>query len=65
MGKITGFSAVKAYSLIAFVDVNACTNFSEVNAVSKVRLFDKIPDSNKLANSIGTLTEIPVELSLD
>ena len=35
------------------------------NAVHNVRLFDKIPDSNKLANSTGTLTEISVELSPD
>ena len=48
-----------------FVDVNECTNFNETNAVYKVRLFDKIVDGNKLANSTGTLTEISVELSPD
>ena len=57
------FSGKQAYSLIAFVDVNECANFSEANAVHKVRLFDKILDSNKLANSTGTSTEISVELS--
>ena len=30
-----------------------------------MRLFDKILDSNKLANSTGTLAEISVELSPD
>ena len=56
-------SGKQAYSLIAFVDVNECVYFNETNAVHKVRLFDKILDSNKLANSTGTLTEISVELS--
>ena len=76
LGKLTGFLQTiwwvksrdfsgKAYSLIAFVNVNECANFSEANAVHKVRLFDKILDSNKLANGAGTLTEIPVELSPD
>ena len=41
-----------------FVDVNECVNFSEANAVHKVRLFDKVLDRYKLANSTGTLTEI-------
>ena len=59
------FSGKQAYSLRAFVDVNECANFSEANAVHKVRLFDKILDSNKLANSTETLTEISVELSPD
>ena len=59
------FSGKQAYSLITFVDVNECANFNETNAVHKVRLFDKILDSSKLANSTGTLTEISVELSPD
>ena len=65
MGKITGFSAVKAYSLIVFVNVNECEISVKQNAVHKERLFDKMLDSNKLANGIGTLTEISVELSPD
>ena len=59
------FSGKQAHSLITFVDVNECADFSEANAVHKVRLFDKILDSNKLANSTETLTEISVELSPD
>ena len=59
------YSGKQAYSLIACVDENECANFSEANAVYKMRLFDKILDSNKLANSTGTLTEISVELSPD
>ena len=59
------FSGKQAYSLIAFVDENECANFSEANAVYKVILFDEILNSNKLANSTGTLTEISVELSSD
>ena len=48
------FSGKQAHSLIAFVDVNECANFSEANEVHKMRLFDKILDSNKLVNSTGT-----------
>ena len=59
------FSGKQAYSLRAFVDVNECANFSEANAVYKVRLFDKRLYSSKLANSTETLTEISVELSQD
>ncbi|MBR2334563.1 MAG: hypothetical protein IKA59_04395 [Clostridia bacterium] len=59
------FSGKQAYSLRACVGVNEYVNFSEANAVHKVRIFDKILDSNKLANSTGTLTEISVELSPD
>ena len=50
---------------MTFVDANECANFSEANAVYKVILFDEILNSNKLANSTGTLTEISVELSPD
>ena len=59
------FSVKQAYGLITFVDVNECANFSEANAVHKVRLFDKTLDSDKRANSTGTLTEISLELSSD
>ena len=66
VGQTYGISSGKqAYSLIAFVDTNECANFSEANGIHKVRLFDKILDSNKLANSTGTLAEISVELSPD
>ena len=58
-------SGKQAYSLIVFVNVKECANFNETNVVHKVRLFDKILDSNKLANSTGTLMEISVELSPD
>ena len=50
---------------MTFVDANECANFNEANAVYKVRLFDEILNSNKLANSTGTLTGISVELSPD
>ena len=59
------FSGKQAYSIITFVDVNEFANFSEANAVHKVRLFDKRLYSSKLANSTETLTEISVELSQD
>ncbi|MBP3291521.1 MAG: hypothetical protein J6M26_03695 [Clostridia bacterium] len=59
------FSGKQAYSLMTFVDANECANFNEANAVYKVRLFDEILNSNKLANSTGTLTGISVELSPD
>ena len=59
------FSGKQAYSLRACVGENEYVNFNETNAVHKVKLFDKILDSNKLTNSTGTLTEISVELSPD
>lgn len=61
-----GFSAVNKPTVKwRFVDVTECANFNETNVAHKVRLFDKILDSNKLANSTGSLAEISVELSPD
>ena len=59
------FSGKQAYSQIAFVNVKECANFNETNVAHKVKLFDKIRDSNKLANSTVALAEISVELSPD